>query len=56
MIGNIISGLIGGGVLIVETLARLRSRSCIIELHLCAVLAGNDPKPIVFDLVQPLAA
>jgi len=22
---------------------------------LCALLAGNDPKPIVLDLVQPLA-
>jgi hypothetical protein len=27
-----------------------------VELHLCAVLAGNDPKASVLDLVQPLAA
>jgi hypothetical protein len=27
-----------------------------VELHLCALLAGDDPKAIVFDLMQPLAA
>ena len=27
-----------------------------VEPHLCAVLAGNYPKAIVLDLVQPLAA
>jgi len=27
-----------------------------VELHLCAVLAGDDPKAVVLDLVQPFAA
>src|SRR5262249_15959845 len=27
-----------------------------VEPHLCALLAGNDPKAVMLDLVQPLAA
>jgi hypothetical protein len=27
-----------------------------VEPHLCAVLARNDPKPVVLNLMQPLAA
>src|SRR5690349_17533623 len=27
-----------------------------VELHLCGILAGDDPKAIVLDLVQPVAA
>jgi hypothetical protein len=27
-----------------------------VELHLCALLASDDPKPVVLDFVQPFAA
>ena len=27
-----------------------------VEPHLCALLAGDDPKAIVLDLMQPFAA
>jgi glucose-6-phosphate dehydrogenase assembly protein OpcA len=27
-----------------------------VELHLCGILAGDDPKAVVLDLVQPFAA
>ena len=38
-----------------ETIGEIIARAAV-EPHLCARLAGDDPKAIVLDLVQPLAA
>jgi hypothetical protein len=38
-----------------KTIREIIARAAV-ELHLCAHLAGDDPKPVVLDLVQPCAA
>jgi len=38
-----------------EAIGEIITRAAV-EPHLCAALAGDDPKPVVLDLVQPLPA
>ena len=38
-----------------EAIGEIIARAAV-ELHLCGILAGDDPKAVVLDLVQPFAA